>query len=198
MENALKEIAAILRSTEDMAIQFIKRVESRVGQPLSHAEILAAIKKVPTRNLSMEKVVAKVQQQHKQKGRQTVSRRAARATSKAVAASPNHSFANVALATSTNRHSEPDDLADAASKPPKTMMEKLGAVLQENWDRAEEEGLNPQRLSAEAFMSAVYQFTDRRTASRQRILRAAQELNQDDVVLTPALVADAAQRLFEG
>jgi len=197
MENVIEEIAAILRSTEDMALQFIKRVESRVGQPLSHAEVLAAIKKVPTRNLSMEKVVAKVQQQHKQKGRQVAQRRAIRAT-KTAAASSHHSLADVAPATGAERRSESDDSADAAPRPPKTMLERLGGILQENWDRAETEGLNPQRLSAEAFMSAVYQYTDRRIASRQRILRAAQELNQEDVVLTPALVADAAQKLFEG
>lgn len=65
METATKEIAAILRSTESMADQFAMQVQRRVGQPVSHAEILVAMKKISARQLSMHKVVAKVQQQLK-------------------------------------------------------------------------------------------------------------------------------------
>jgi hypothetical protein len=80
---------------------------------------------------------------------------------------------------------------------PKTILEKLQAVLEENWDRAEAEGLNPKRMSAEGFMNAVYGYTDRREASRRRILQAAKQLDQSDVLLTPALVADVVHELFQ-
>ena len=46
-------------------------------------------------------------------------------------------------------------------------------------------------------MNAVYGYTDRREASRRRILKAAARLDESDVLLTPALVADDVHELFE-
>jgi hypothetical protein len=65
METTTKEIAAVLRSTDSMADQFAMQVQERVGQPVSHAEILAVMKKMSPRALSMNKVVAKIRQQLK-------------------------------------------------------------------------------------------------------------------------------------
>lgn len=187
MEATLKEIAAILRSTEDMAAQFAKRVESRVGQPVSHAQVLAAMKKMTARNLSLDKVAAKIQQQHKQTSRRTSRRPAARRASRANKAS-----------TTTPSFARANGATVESARTARTLLEKLEAVLEDNWDRAEAEGLHPNRMDAEAFINAVYQYTDRREATRRRILQAAQNLDQDDVLLTPALVADTAHKLFEG
>ena len=63
METLTKEIAAVLRSTETMADQFAIQVQRRVGQPVSHAEVLAVMKKMSPKQLSMRKVVAKIRQQ---------------------------------------------------------------------------------------------------------------------------------------
>ena len=65
MDSEIKEIAAVLHSTETMAAQFAQRVQERVGQQVSHAEILATMKKMSAKNLSMGKVVAKLRQQNK-------------------------------------------------------------------------------------------------------------------------------------
>jgi hypothetical protein len=65
METSTKEIAAILRSTDSMADQFATQVQERVGQPVSHAEILAVLKKMSPKQLSMNKVVAKIRRQRK-------------------------------------------------------------------------------------------------------------------------------------
>jgi oligoribonuclease NrnB/cAMP/cGMP phosphodiesterase (DHH superfamily) len=65
METTTKEIAAVLRSTETMADQFAILVQRRVGRPTSHAEILAVMKKMSPKQLSMKKVVAKIRQQRK-------------------------------------------------------------------------------------------------------------------------------------
>jgi hypothetical protein len=65
METSTKEIAAVLRSTDSMANQFAVQVQERVGQPVSHAEILAVMKKMSPKQLSMNKVVAKLRQQRK-------------------------------------------------------------------------------------------------------------------------------------
>jgi hypothetical protein len=59
----IKEIAALLRSTETMAARFAQRVQERVGQPVSNAEILDAMQQMSAKRLSMDKVVAKVRQQ---------------------------------------------------------------------------------------------------------------------------------------
>lgn len=67
METAIKEIATVLHSTETMANQFAKRVQQRLGQPVPPVEILAAMKKVPTKSLTMNKVIAKLRRQRKEK-----------------------------------------------------------------------------------------------------------------------------------
>jgi len=187
METTIKEIATLLRSTEQMASQFVERVQARAGQPVSQAEVLTAMRKIPAKSLSMEKVVAKVQQQRKSPSRRTTRRTTARQTRRPITR-PERAAAAANMASSfTLTHKEP-----------KTILERLGSVIQENWDRAEAEGLKPNRMSAEAFVDAIYQFTDRREGTRRRILQAAQQLDQDDVMLTPALVADVVHQLFEG
>ena len=59
----IREIAALLRSTEPMAARFAQRVQERVGQPVSNAEILDAMRQMSAKRLSMDKVVAKVRKQ---------------------------------------------------------------------------------------------------------------------------------------
>jgi hypothetical protein len=63
METTTREIAAVLRSTDSMADQFAIQVQERLGQPVSHDEILAVMKKMSAKQLSMKKVVAKIRQQ---------------------------------------------------------------------------------------------------------------------------------------
>lgn len=69
MESTIQEMAAVLRSTETMADQFAKRVQERVGQPVSHAEILTVMKRMPVKSLSMAKVVAKIRREREKKKR---------------------------------------------------------------------------------------------------------------------------------
>lgn len=70
METAIKEIATVLHSTDTMADQFAKRVQQRLGEPVSPAEILAVMNKVPSKSLTMAKVVAKLRRQRRGKNRQ--------------------------------------------------------------------------------------------------------------------------------
>jgi hypothetical protein len=185
METTIREIAVLLRSTDEMAARFVERVQSRVGHTVSDTEILATMKKIPTKSLSMEKVVAKVYQQQKSARRKTSQRQTAHADS-STSKQANSSRPKAAVVSPTS-----------SQKEPKTILEKLAFVLDENWGRAEAEGLQPERMSVEEFMSAIYQHTDRREGTRRRILEAAQQLDQDDILLTPALVADVVHELFE-
>jgi hypothetical protein len=59
----VKEIAGILRSTETMAAQFAKRVQERVGEQVSYADILDAMRKMSAKRLTMGKVVSKVRRE---------------------------------------------------------------------------------------------------------------------------------------
>ena len=61
MDATVKEIAAVLHSTDSMAAQFASRVQVRVGQPVSHTEILAVMKKMSAKSLSMDKVTKTLQ-----------------------------------------------------------------------------------------------------------------------------------------
>ena len=63
MDATVKEIAAVLHSTETMAAQFASRVQARVNQPVSNTEILAVMKKMSIKSLSMDKVTKTLQRQ---------------------------------------------------------------------------------------------------------------------------------------
>lgn len=67
METTVQEMAEVLRSTETMAEQFAKRVQQRVGRPVSYAEILVVMKKMSAKSLSMSKVVTKLRRQLEKK-----------------------------------------------------------------------------------------------------------------------------------
>lgn len=62
-ETMIQEMAGILRSTDKMAAQFAERVQERVGQPVSHDTIVAAMRQMSARTLTMEKVVDKLKRQ---------------------------------------------------------------------------------------------------------------------------------------
>jgi hypothetical protein len=67
MESTIEEMAEVLHATETMAAQFAQRVQQRVGRPVPHAEILAVMKKMPVKTLSMSKVVTRLRKQWKKK-----------------------------------------------------------------------------------------------------------------------------------
>jgi hypothetical protein len=46
-----------------MAVQFTERVQERVGEQVSPADVLSAMKKMSNKRLSMSKVVDKVRRQ---------------------------------------------------------------------------------------------------------------------------------------
>jgi aspartokinase len=200
MEATIKEIAAILRSTETMAEQFVKRVQERVKEQVPPVVVLSAMKKISIKTLTLEKVVTKVQEIQKKELLKAQRQRAKRAKRRSAAAKSAPAAKTTASATpatpASSRQATPAPRANSSQKS-KTILERLQAILERNWDRAAAEGLNPDRMSAQDFMNAVYGYTDRREASRRRILKAAARLDESDVLLTPALVADDVHELFE-
>ncbi len=199
-ETTTRDIAAILRSTEVMAEQFIERVQDRVNEQVSPTLILAAIQKISVKTLTLEKVVTKVQELQKKELLKTRRLQARREKSRpaVIKSAPTTDTITTSTTVTPTSVRQPDLLPRGdSSKKPKTILEKLHAILEGNWNRAAAEGLSPDRMSAEDFMNAVYGYTDRREASRRRILKAAARLDKSDVLLTPALVADDVHELFE-
>jgi hypothetical protein len=127
MDATIKEIATLLRSTDEMAEQFIQRVQTRVGEPVSHAEILATMKKIPPKSLTMEKVVVKLKQKRKSTRR--------RAAQHQTTPQNRATAAPKAPANSRSAHAR-----TPSSKAPKSVLDQLDSVLEGNWDRAEAEG----------------------------------------------------------
>ena len=56
-DETIKEMAAVLRSTEQMAASFATRIQERLGQDVSFIEILDVMKKISATRLSMDRVV---------------------------------------------------------------------------------------------------------------------------------------------
>jgi hypothetical protein len=63
METTIKEIAAVLRSTDKMADGFAQRVQERVGQPVPYTDILAVMRQIAPTRLSMTQVVTKLKRE---------------------------------------------------------------------------------------------------------------------------------------
>ena len=62
-EDRTQEIAEILRATEDMAAAFADRVQERLGQPVSHDQILETMQKISVKRLTMDRVVTKLRRE---------------------------------------------------------------------------------------------------------------------------------------
>ena len=67
MELVIKEMATVLCSTEEMADRFAQRVREQVNQPVTHIQILDAMRTIPRKRISMQRVVAKLRKQMKKK-----------------------------------------------------------------------------------------------------------------------------------
>jgi hypothetical protein len=63
MEEKIHEIASVLRSTDDMAVKFAERVQERLGQQVSNAEILETMESISPSRLTMDELVRKMRRQ---------------------------------------------------------------------------------------------------------------------------------------
>lgn len=176
----IQEIAQTLRSTEEMAAAFVKSVQDKVGPSASQDIILISLQKLPARSIQINKVVAAVRKELTKKPRSSRRRRA-----KTIVSS---SARGPKAAPRAAARRKPAGSPKAAQ--PKTMMEKLDAILDANWRRAEQEGFKPERMSGPEFVLAVHRHCDPRDATRPRILRACLKIDSQDILIAPPMVAD--------
>lgn len=67
MGSEIQEIAARLRSTDEMAVKFTERVQERLGQQVSNAEILSIMEGIAPSRLTMDELIRKMKRQLEKK-----------------------------------------------------------------------------------------------------------------------------------
>jgi hypothetical protein len=186
----IHEIAKRLRCTDKMAEAFVKSVREKLGQDASEEMILAAVRRLPPRAISITKVVASVRQELNRKPR----RPSRRSPAEIIRPATNTSLPLPGRAESDTPAEDkprPSRLREARRTPAgRTQLDLLEEILSANWARAEREGFRPERLSGPDFIRAVHLNCDPRDATRSRIVKACQRIDRQDVIITPPLVAD--------
>jgi hypothetical protein len=177
----MQEIAQVLRSTPKMAESFVQRVREKVDGDVPDETILKAMKRLNPRSLDLTKVVVTVRAELA-KGK----RRTGRARSATVANPGRPERVRTGPPPVQRRRAA----AAARASRAKTLMDQLTEILEGNWQRAEQEGFDPPRMNALAFVDAVHRYSDPRDATRRRILNACKAAEQQDLLITPTLVAD--------
>jgi hypothetical protein len=170
------EIARLLRTTEDNASRFVERVRAELTEPISDEDLVEIVRSINPRQISLSKVIHAVRDYQK--------RAAARAARRAT--------------TTRGGAADAESARPVAPIRPRTggtLIGRIDDILTRNWDRAEREGLKPQRIGAEAFVDAVRDYTDPRDATHARIIEALEELERQIVMITPNNTADRVREL---
>jgi hypothetical protein len=179
-----QEIAKILRSTEKMASEFSRSIRRKIDEDVSDDVLLGALRKVNPRALDIDKVTIAVKSELAKNHRRETRRSGPARTIGADAAEPSDP-------KTTRAEIAEEETARPARR---SIAQQLDELLESNWNRAEGEGLNPQRMSGRQFVDAVHRHSDRRDATLRRVLQACRRIDSDDVLLTPTVVADAIRQ----
>lgn len=183
---SIPEIAELLRSTEKMADAFVSSIQERVGPEATPEVIFHALSGLSPRSIDMTRAVTAVRAELSRSRRRSRRRPASRGVISATSDSPDSRNAHHRSVGSVG--------SQARRAKPKSVIERIGDALEKNWSRAEHEGFRPHRMSAAAFIKAVHRHTDPRDATRSRILKACNQLDKGDVLISPTGVADVIRR----
>jgi len=184
----IHELAKTLRCTDRMADAFVRSVRDKIGQEVAEETVLAVVRRLPPRAISISKVVAGVRQELNKKASRPARHRRAEVIRPA-AASPMPGRSN--RETPVGDKPPSSRLGEARRRQTgRTLIDLMEEILNTNWARAEREGFRPERLSGADFIRAVHLHCDPRDATRSRIVKACRKIDQQDVIITPPLVAD--------
>ncbi len=181
-DESLQEFARIFRCTVDMAPVYVARIHERMGRETPMKNILAAMKKIAPKRLSMDTIV---EQLKKMESRSAPVRAVKPSVDRGAAAlEPEGSIDGGASAT---RLRAPRKTPPGAQPSPMT---QIGRILAANWERGRQHGLQPPALTVEKFVQRVQSLAGAPRPTIARVLEAVQKLDRRDVLLTPNLVAD--------
>jgi len=160
-QRSLREFATIFRCSVEMAPVYVARIHERMGHEVPMDNVIAAMKKIPAKKLSMDTIIERLHKIEKQPPR----KRAAKA--------------------------DAGDLEAEAPAPRKlSVMGQIEKILNGNWERGRKHGLKPPVMSAERFVKTTQSLAGMPKPSVVRVMQAIIKLNKRDVLLTPNLVAD--------
>ena len=174
-DDGLQEFARIFRCAPESADTYVNRIHERMGYEVPMDAILAAMKKIAPKRLSMDTIVERL----KKTGRLPKRARASRAQA---------STGEAALSGKPASRPGRVSAAAAASKP--SAMTQISRILTTNWDRGRQQGLKPPVMTAEKFVRSTQSIAGTPRPTVARVLQSIVKLDRSDVLLTPNLVAD--------
>ncbi len=166
-ENEYAQFAAAFGCSLKMAEPTVTRIRQRVGTEVPMSEILAAIKKIAPSRLSTDSLVTRLQKDALIRSGKPLRTKA------------------------SNDPTDPDRI-----RTPKTTVvgvstkSKIGALLNTNWEKAAAQGLTPPKLTIDKFVRTAQSAAGEPKPTVARVLEAVEKLAEQDVLITPNLVAD--------
>jgi hypothetical protein len=167
----VQEFADIFRCTPEMAPVYIARIHERIGHEVPMDSILAAMRKIAPKRLSMDTIVERLKKTQQAPARSRANH-SGDAAAHAGGRAPSHAARAIANGT----------------KP--SALQQISRILTVNWERGRRLGLKPPVMSTDRFIRTTQSIAGTPTPSVARILRSVEKLERRDILITPNLVAD--------
>lgn len=169
-DEGFEEFARIFRCTPDMAPTYVARIHERMGREIPMSRIIAAMKHIAPKRLSMSAIVDRLAK---------MERTAARARTRSGSPAGEPEAASTAHKT-----------VSTGSTPKPGALTQIAHILAANWERGRRHGLKPPAMTAAKFVQRAQSLAGTPRPTVARVLEAMQKLDRRDVLLTPNLVAD--------
>ena len=184
--NEFEQFAKAFRCNISMAEAIVLRIRQRVGRDVPIAEILGVIKKIAPTRLTTDSIVLRLQK--------------VGVTRPARSANQDDDDDDLMQESDDDDDAEADDddkpVAPKARKAPTTTrrpagaQSQIGEIIDHNWTKAKESGLNPPEMTTDRFVRTTQSAVGEPRPTVARVLQAVQKLAKQDVLITPHLVAD--------
>jgi len=143
-DKSLQEFARIFRCAPEMAPTYVARIHERMGHEIPMASILAAMKKIAPKRLSMDTIIDRLTKMERAPART----RAPKAAGDDIAVEPG---AGPASAVQTTPRA-PRRPKSAAAPPKLSAMQQAANTLTANWERGRQHGLKPPQMTVDRFV----------------------------------------------
>jgi hypothetical protein len=178
----LDEFARIFRCTLDMAPVYVSRIHERMGRETPMKSILAVMKKIAPKRLSMDTIVEQLKKMDSGPARSRAATPSASGDEAAVEPAEAQADGAARPKPRTPRKTPPGAQASPVTQ--------IGRILTANWERGRKQGLKTPALTADKFVQRAQSLTGTPKPTVARVLEAIRKLDRRDVLLTPSLVAD--------
>lgn len=178
----LHQFASIFRCSPEMAPVYVARIHERMGHEVPMDNILAAMKKIAPKKLSMDTIIDRLQKMESSPVRKRVAKPVDDGMD--IGLEDNSGEAAAARPGGSRKSKE-----EAAPRKPSTLGQ-IEKMLTANWERGRKHGLKPPAMSADQFVKSAQSIAGMPKPTVARVFQAIIKINKRDVLLTPNLVAD--------